>query len=224
MNNFRAGLSLLAGLALTGAAAMPSLSQPSAESFAFAGKFSLAEAMGSAQLIIGKKRSQDELNRRLIESVGNAAQTRALLKAGANPNAVAPDGDTVLMIAVENAGNEELDTIEALIAAKADVNAENPNGDTALMKASEEDDIDIWATDIVQDLLNARAHVNAADKEGVTALMLAACNDRSVTTAMLLKAGASVNVMDKNGMTALSCARWRGGGDTISLLKKAGAR
>ena len=65
---------------------------------------------------------------------GNPTIAEALLKAGANPNATLPEGETVLMTAART-GN--VDVIRALVSRGADVNAsEQWQGQTPLMWAA----------------------------------------------------------------------------------------
>src|SRR4029453_19455025 len=67
---------------------------------------------------------------------GNAVIIERLLKAGADANAVATEGETALMTAART-GN--VDAVKVLLAHGADVNAkENWHGETALMWAVSE--------------------------------------------------------------------------------------
>jgi ankyrin repeat protein len=61
-----------------------------------------------------------------------SAAVRLLLEAGANPNAVAPNGATVLHQAVDT---RDLETLRALTEAGAALDARNPDGLTALQLA-----------------------------------------------------------------------------------------
>jgi ankyrin repeat protein len=68
----------------------------------------------------------------LAASKGDAATVKALLAAGANPNATARDGRTALM---EAASQGSLEAVQALLAAGANVNARTAAGATALQQA-----------------------------------------------------------------------------------------
>ena len=72
----------------------------------------------------------------LAATNGSARMIELLLKAGADPNAALPEGETVLMTAART-GNP--DAIKVLLAHDANVNAkENTLGETALMWAAAE--------------------------------------------------------------------------------------
>src|SRR4030095_10437729 len=94
----------------------------------------------------------------LAATNGNAALAEALLKAGANPNVIVGEGETILMTAART-GNVE--TIKALVAHGADVNAaEQWQGQTALVYAAIENH-----ADAVKRLVELGANVNARSKK-----------------------------------------------------------
>ncbi|HEV3202692.1 MAG TPA: ankyrin repeat domain-containing protein [Bryobacteraceae bacterium] len=114
---------------------------------------------------------------------GKAASVRALLKQGANPNAVSAEGSTLTALMLASRGGHTL-TVKALLDAGAKVN----------MKA---------------DVASGAAGVN----EGVTALMLAAASGNPSTVQALLDrkadfdAKATYRVTADNGETRLGGSR-----------------
>jgi Domain of unknown function (DUF6438)/Ankyrin repeats (3 copies) len=88
-----------------------------------------------------------------------------LIQSGLDVNAQAPDGDTPLLIAVEQ---RDLRKTRLLLDAGARVNAADGQGYTALMHAAMADKLEI-----VQELLARGADVNANDKKGFTVLEMA---------------------------------------------------
>ena len=71
----------------------------------------------------------------LIESVlqGNSEQVAAVIRAGANVNALDKDGNTTLICAAIRGNNN---CVQLLLAAGADVNLQGKDRDTPLMKAA----------------------------------------------------------------------------------------
>jgi hypothetical protein len=88
-----------------------------------------------------------------------------LIQTGFNVNAQAPDGDTPLLIAVQQ---RDLRKVRLLLDAGARVNAADGQGYSALMHAAMADKLEI-----VQELLARGADVNAKDKKGFTVLQMA---------------------------------------------------
>ena len=88
-----------------------------------------------------------------------------LIQAGLNVNAQAPDGDTPLLIAVQQ---RDLRKMRLLIDAGAQVNAADARGYTALMYAAMADKLEI-----ARELLARGADINAKDKKGFTVLEMA---------------------------------------------------
>jgi len=113
---------------------------------------------------------------KLAEQIDNAAGSgrwvkcdaecmKGLIQNGLNVNAQAPDGDTPLLIAVQQ---RDLRKTRLLLDAGARVNAADGQGYTALMCAAMADKIEI-----VQELLTRGADINAKDKKGFTVLEMA---------------------------------------------------
>jgi Domain of unknown function (DUF6438)/Ankyrin repeats (3 copies) len=88
-----------------------------------------------------------------------------LIQTGLDVNAQAPDGDTPLLIAVQQ---RDLRKMRLLLDAGAQVNAADARGYTALMYAAMADKLEI-----VRELLARGADINAKDKKGFTVLEMA---------------------------------------------------
>ncbi|QHV14412.1 hypothetical protein C5O10_08730 [Akkermansia muciniphila] len=136
-----------------------------------------------------------------------------MLKAGADVNAKTKDGETALMLAVDEGHTS---CVKTLLEVGSDVNAENKNGWTALMAAVAKSNVDC-----VKVLLEAGADVNAKDKDEVTILMRAALKGHTNCVKTLLKAGADVNAKLKDGSTALMMATTLGHTDCVKALQEA---
>lgn len=157
------------------------------------------------------------------------AVLRALLKAGADPNAVDKRGETPIFY---QAGADDPARVAELLAAGAEVNAVNKRGETALMQALSPYVHDYSHPEVVKVLLEAGADPNAVDHNGVTTLMLAMgqwwhtkdSDDIVVRNVqLLLEAGAEVNAVDKHGGTALMAATDAGSVEAVKTLLAAGA-
>jgi ankyrin repeat protein len=121
--------------------------------------------------------------------------TKALLKAGAEPDLCPKTGTTPLQ---EAAGLGDIDIIEVLLASHADINHPNAAGDTALIIASRS-----GHSRTATFLVEHGAGIDIKDKKGNTALAVAAKHDRVEVVDALLKAGAEVRVRDRKGRTPL---------------------
>jgi ankyrin repeat protein len=150
------------------------------------------------------------------------AAARALLKLGANPNALDIDRyDIVTIAAVRN-------DIEMLkIALQGGASAKNVTSrydGTALIAAAH-----LGHVEAVKILIAAKAPLNHVNNLGWTALMEAivlgsgGANHTAVVKA-LAEAGADVNIPDRQGVTPLQHARRRGYVEMARILENAGAR
>jgi ankyrin repeat protein len=128
----------------------------------------------------------------------DAARVRVLLKEGADPKAVQPDGATALAWA---AHWNDLEIADLLIQAGADVNAANQLGVTPLMLAAEN-----GSAALVARLIAAGAAAAHARASGETAVMMAARGGNLDTVKMLVEGGGDVNAKTARGSTALMWA------------------
>ena len=139
-----------------------------------------------------------------------------LLAAGADPNALAPDGATPLMWAVYH---DDLDLVRALVDAGADVGLQSEFGTSALTEAAI-----IGSASVISALLDAGADPNTENPEGETPLMAVARSGNVEAAKLLLDAGADINATeDWGGQSALSWAAARSQVDMVEFLADNGA-
>ena len=147
---------------------------------------------------------------------------RALLRLGANPNALDAQRYDVITIA---AVNNDLEMLDIAVAGGGDARAiTSPYDGTALIAAAHRGHVAI-----VRALIAAKAPLNHVNNLGWTALHEAVvlgnggANHTAIVEA-LVKAGADVNLPDRHGTTALGHARTRGYSQMSRILESAGAR
>ena len=153
----------------------------------------------------------------LIEA-GNRNAALDRIRAGADVNAVQPDGTRPIHWAVYQLDYELLG---ALIAKKANVNVRNEFGSTPIAEAAKVAD-----ARMVKMLLDAGAEPEGANQDGQTALMLAIKTGEVAVVDMLIKAGANVNTIEKfHHQTPLmwAAAAPRNAGEMVRLLLAKGA-
>jgi ankyrin len=152
---------------------------------------------------------------------GSVAAVRALLAAGADPNAKESwQEQTALMWAASD--NHEA-IVRALVERGADVDARSkvlsgapprPRGGDVAFQTSHSNfprggftpllfAAQYGALDAVTALADARANLNQADPDGITPLMMAVINGHYDVAAELVRRGADVNAVDKSGRGAL---------------------
>jgi hypothetical protein len=155
---------------------------------------------------------QPLLNTALILAVRqhiNSDIIRALLDAGANPDARDSEGNTALMLAVMLRPNN-FDLIHALLDAGANPNARDSNRRNALMIWLRTQDLrdynDMCHYRHCYQLLN-KTDVHWRDIKGVTALMYAVEQGNTDIVNKLISKGANPNVKDEQGMSALTRAK-----------------
>ena len=147
---------------------------------------------------------------------------RALVKAGADPNALEVDRyDIVTIAAVAN----DVPTLEtALKLGTRATNVTSRYDGTALIAAAH-----LGHAEVVRVLIEAKAPLDHVNNLGWTALIesivLGDGGERhTATLAELVAAGANVNIPDRNGMTPLHLAEGQGYRTMVEILKQAGAR
>ncbi|KAG9235875.1 ankyrin repeat-containing domain protein [Amylocarpus encephaloides] len=131
---------------------------------------------------------------------GNADLIKASVKAGANVNAQAPDGTTVLHREVW-CGN--YDSVAFLLESGADPNITDHDQESSLHKAA------AWRgyEKIVRFLLKSGAMVNSQKNDLQTPLHVAVVNDGCFDTCvLLLEHGACLSMQDSNGNSPLDIA------------------
>ena len=151
---------------------------------------------------------------------GEAA--RALLRHGANPNALdAQRYDIVTIAAV--ADDVEMLKLALAGGCKA-TNITSPYDGTALIAAAH-----LGHDAVVRTLIAAKAPLDHVNNLGWTAviesIVLGDGGKRHIATLeALVKAGANVNLADRAGATPLTLAKSRGYAEMVKILKAAGAR
>ena len=147
---------------------------------------------------------------------------RALIRLGANPNALdAQRYDIITIAAVNN------DPAMVRVALDGGGNARavtSPYDGTALIAAAH-----LGHVEVVRMLIAAKAPLDHVNNLGWTALIEAVVlgnggADHTATVAALVAAGADVTVPDRQGTTALGHARTRGYGQIARILENAGGR
>jgi len=160
----------------------------------------------------------------------NLDLTRALLAAGATPDAANRYGVTPLLQASRTG---DAPTMAALLKAGASVGKPHSDGETPLMASARTGNVDA-----VRLLIEAGGDVNASDSyQGETALMWAAAEGHAAVVELLLKAGADANraarvttIEDRKnsdhptgGLTPLMFAARNGHEAVVRALAAAGA-
>jgi ankyrin repeat protein len=159
-----------------------------------------------------------DLDAKLLEAAqkANPAGVRALLAAGANPNARAADGSTPLIYAAHFA---DTGSVQALLGAKGDPNLTNRYGVGPMHEAALRAD-----AGLLKILLDAGAQVDLALPQGETPLMLASRTSGVDAVRLLIEHGAKVNVVEQwQGQTPLMYAAAHDRGEVAAALIAAGA-
>jgi len=147
---------------------------------------------------------------------------RALVTAGANPNAMENDRYDIVTIA---AVADDLETLKAALSLGASpANVTSRYDGTALIAAAH-----LGHEAVVRELCRAGAPLDHVNNLGWTALIesivLGDGGPRHVETLRtLVQAGANVNIADRGGTSPLALARGRGYREMVSILERAGAR
>jgi ankyrin repeat protein len=153
---------------------------------------------------------------------GRHAAARALLRLGANPNALETDRyDIVTIAAVQN--DVEMLKIALAGGAKADTITSRYDG-TALIAAAH-----LGHAEVVRLLIAAKAPLDHVNNLSWTALLESIVlgnggKNHVDTLKALVDAGANVNMPDRAGVTPLAHARERGYSEMVKILLAAGAK
>ena len=147
---------------------------------------------------------------------------RALVKAGADPNALERDRYDIVTIAAVADDVATLKTALELGARATNVTSRYDG--TALIAAAH-----LGHDAVVRTLIDAGAPLDHVNNLGWTAviesIVLGDGGPRHVATLRaLIEAGANVNLADRNGITPLALARGRGFREMVVMLERAGAR
>ena len=150
------------------------------------------------------------------------AAARALLRLGADPNALDAERYDIITIA---AVNNDLELLQIALDGGGNARAvTSPYDGTALIAAAHRGHVEI-----VRALIAAKAPLNHVNNLGWTALLEAVVlgnggTNHTAVVEALVKAGADVNIPDRHGITALGHARTRGYSQIARILENAGAR
>jgi uncharacterized protein len=150
-------------------------------------------------------------------SGGDTEKARAILDAGADPDAQGDNGETPLNLAIL-AGHDAVALV--LLDAGASVEARNRGGFAPLHAAAH-----AGAPEIASTLLDRGADVNdRRNKAGVTPLSIAAEEGNAAVAKVLIDRGADIELAEQNGYTPLTRALWRNQEEVVALLQESGAR
>ncbi len=147
---------------------------------------------------------------------------RALIRLGADPNALDAERYDVVTIA---SVNDDREMLEIALAGGGNARAiTSPYDGTALIAAAHRGHVEI-----VRALIAAKAPLDRVNNLGWTALLEAIVlgnggTRHTAVVAALVEAGADVNIADRHGTTPLGHARRRGYSQIARILEHAGAR
>ena len=153
---------------------------------------------------------------------GHHGAMRALVAAGADPNALERDRyDVVTIAAVAN----DVPTLTVALALGASArNVTSRYDGTALIAAAH-----LGHAEVVRTLIKAGAPLDHVNNLGWTALIESIVlgdggGRHTDTLTALVEAGANVNLADRSGQTPLALAQARGYDAMVAVLRRAGAR
>ncbi len=154
--------------------------------------------------------------------MGKRDAARALLRLGANPNAL--DGQRYDIITIASVANDVPMLKLAIEGGASAKNITSPYDGTALIAAAH-----LGHAEIVRTLIAAGAPLDHVNNLGWTALIeLIVLGDggknHTDTLDALVKAGANLNLADRAGFTPLRLAQVRGYSDMVRILEAAGAK
>ena len=147
---------------------------------------------------------------------------RALVRAGADPNAL--DRDRYDVVTIAAVADDVATLATALEIGCSAANITSPYDGTALIAAAH-----LGHDEVVRVLIRAEAPLDHVNNLGWTAviesIVLGDGGPRHrMTLQALIDAGANVNIADRSGATPLALARSRGYQPMVEMLTKAGAR
>jgi ankyrin repeat protein len=153
---------------------------------------------------------------------GRAEAMRALVRAGANPNALERDRYDIVTIAA--VANDAATLALALELGASPKSITSRYDGTALIAAAH-----LGHVEVVRLLIRAGAPLDHVNNLGWTALIesivLGDGGPRhTATLKALVDAGANVNLADRSGDTPLALARRQGHREMVSILERAGGR
>ena len=154
--------------------------------------------------------------------MGKRDAARALLRLGANPNAL--DGQRYDIITIATVAND-VPTLKLAIEGGASAkNITSPYDGTALIAAAH-----LGHAEVVRTLISAGAPLDHVNNLGWTALIESIVlgdggKNHTDTLDALVKAGANVNLPDRSGFTPLRLAKARGYNEMVRILEAAGAK
>lgn len=223
---------LAAALMLT-AAPPPALAQvapTSAEQEAYSGLFAAAargdvariERLAAAGERIDARDGHGRTPLHVATFLGQRDAMRALVRAGANPNAFDRDRYDIATIAA--VADDVATLATALDVGCSATNVTSPYDGTALIAAAH-----LGHDAVVRMLIRAGAPLDHVNNLGWTAviesIVLGDGGERhQATLRALVDAGADVNLADRGGSTPLALARSRGYRAMVEMLRAAGAR
>lgn len=159
-----------------------------------------------------QKNPQEQLESGIYAN--DAAQVKAAVKAGANPNGGSYYGHYLGIAAT--GGYDK--AVQGLVESGADVNRSTSGGWTAVMGAADNGHLNV-----LKYLASKKADLNARTRQGRTALMRAAYHGKTEVVQYLISQGAKVADVDNNGVTALMLAAQQGYDKTVKVLLDAGS-
>ena len=146
---------------------------------------------------------------------------KLLIDKGADVNAIANRGVSILMTAVDN--HCGLNIIKLCVEKKADFNYKNLSGQTLLWNAANQQWIElriIEACKYFKFLIEQGVDVNIQDNKGASVLHYAANKGRFQFVQLLVEQGACVDLLDNDGHTPLYYAERCGYHDIVRFLKE----
>jgi len=154
--------------------------------------------------------------------MGKRDAARALLRLGANPNAL--DGQRYDIITIASVANDVPSLKLAIEGGASAKNITSPYDGTALIAAAH-----LGHAEVVRTLISAGAPLDHVNNLGWTALIESIVlgdggKNHTDTLDALVKAGANVNLPDRSGFTPLRLAKARGYIEMVRILEAAGAK